>query len=207
MDQLTDKDRKELMEERQHLLEEIEQITHELYPPQVKSPTNGWDFLRSLIMWSGIVIVALFVMVYSLEAKAGQVVNVPQYHENHFNKEVCAYLGGASDFTVRVAGKNLKPDCVTGEHVYEADWGYKIYEALGQTIVYQLSIEEKLDTQKRFGMILYIREEDQKLKSKDSGWIEVLKDLGIDKEDGFHIMIIYTNRYTGEWTIKEQFND
>ena len=71
MDQLTDKDRKELMEERQHLLEEIEQITHELFPPQVKSPTNGWDFLRSLIMWSGIVLVAMFVMIYSLEAKAG----------------------------------------------------------------------------------------------------------------------------------------
>ena len=71
MDQLTDKDKKELMEERQHLLEEIEHINQELFPPQVKSPTNAWDVIKTMITWVGITLVAILALVaWTQDAKA-----------------------------------------------------------------------------------------------------------------------------------------
>ena len=46
---------------------------------------------------------------------------------------ICASLGGQAEVTMP---DNTRADCITDEHAYEADYGHKWAEAIGQSLHY-----------------------------------------------------------------------
>lgn len=137
------------------------------------------------------------------------------FNEVHFNKEVCAVMGGADNARLPVAGTKLQPDCLDSKFAYEADWGYKAYkEGIGQAITYAVL------SNKEPHVIIYIRVEDPKHQKSDERGLAIYEALGISCSpkvstddnpwDRLHCSseaflehtVVYTNRDTGEWWFK-----
>ena len=109
------------------------------------------------------------------------------YNEVDFNSEVCKAMGGTEP-TKKVAGYKLQPDCKIGDQLIEADWGYKIYEGIGQAMIYADAFGGKPH------LFVYIRTENQKVYKKDMRKLKLLETL-----DTIPHTVFFMNRDTGEW--------
>ena len=110
------------------------------------------------------------------------------YNERDFNPVVCSEVGGV-ETKHRAGAKWLRPDCEDREYAYEADWGYKMYEAIGQSLVYAKV------SGKKPAILFYIRTEKSSLEKKDWAWYQTFKSLDM----GIHHRVFRVNRETGEW--------
>lgn len=95
-------------------------------------------------------IVLLVAIVISLQAKH-------KHPESYYQKIFCDKQGGVMEYPL---DDKTRVDCLTKTHAIEIDFGYKFYEAIGQSLYYSLK------TGKKAGVYLII-ENDSELKYLD----------------------------------------
>ena len=82
--------------------------------------------------------------------------------EDYYNRAWCSEKGGIPEYRL-TDGKRV--DCLTKNVAYEADWGKKWAESIGQSLAYGMA------TKRRSGILLLIRNE------KDLKNLEFIRDI------------------------------
>lgn len=96
-------------------------------------------------MRNAVFIVVLFIILITISQVRAE---RSPFSEDYYNRLWCAEIGGVPEY--RLPDKK-RVDCLTDRVAYEADWGKKWAESIGQSLAYGVA------TDRRSGILLLIR--------------------------------------------------